>query len=94
LVVAVGWLSVPQAPDGLAAVAKLTVSPDTIAPVAFVTVAVTIAVLAPSAGRLDRLVVRAIVLGCMNCVMTVEPLLAESASVAVIVQSPATIAAV
>ncbi len=94
MLVAVNWLRVPQAPGGLAAVAKLTVSPETRTPVAVETSAVTVVVLVPLAGKLSGTAETKTLLGGMNCGTTVEPLLAESASVAVMVQDPAAIEAV
>jgi hypothetical protein len=82
-------LRVPQ--GGVPLSVNVTASPDTaVAPVAspVMTVAVTVVVLAPSAGVENGLGVRAIVFGAFVCVMTVDPFKPPFDSVTVTVQMP------
>jgi hypothetical protein len=83
-------LRLPQAPAGLAAVVKVTVSPETLLFAASVTLAVIVEVLAPSALMFCGLRVRLTLLEGV-WVIVAEPVPPLKASVAVIVQVPAVV---
>jgi hypothetical protein len=58
-------LKLPQAPDGLALVVKVTTSPEIAAPLELVTVAVTVEVFAPLAGSTDGTAVTVTLFGTL-----------------------------
>ena len=86
-------VSVPQAPEGLPEVVRVTESPDTGLPDESLTVTVTVEVEVPLAGTEDGLAATVTWLGpcCVTVVVPDPPLLA---SVAVMVQEPAVLDAV
>jgi hypothetical protein len=85
---------VPQAPAGLPLRVKVTESLATAKPPKVVTVAVNVWVLEPEAATVAAPGAMAMTLGGAVCVMLVELLSAELASVAVMVQGPVVLDAV